>query len=113
MAFFSRCARRISPLLLSQTRSFAQSVNATASKSNEPTGFIKSVIGAVVDVQFTSALPPILNALEVQNHSTRLVLEVSQHLGCVFLFLFLFASPFRIILSVVKQTLKQVHSFLI
>jgi len=45
-------------------------------------GRIRSVIGAVVDVQFDQdALPPILNALEVQNHSTRLVLEVSQHLG--------------------------------
>ncbi len=45
-------------------------------------GNIRSVIGAVVDVQFESGkLPPILNALEVQNHSTRLVLEVAQHLG--------------------------------
>lgn len=45
-------------------------------------GQIKSVIGAVVDVQFdTSSLPPILNALEVQGHTSRLVLEVSQHLG--------------------------------
>jgi F-type H+-transporting ATPase subunit beta len=35
-----------------------------------------------VDVQFSSGqLPPILNALEVQNHPTRLVLEVAQHLG--------------------------------
>jgi F-type H+-transporting ATPase subunit beta len=45
-------------------------------------GSIRSVIGAVVDVQFSSGqLPPILNALEVQNHPTRLVLEVAQHLG--------------------------------
>jgi len=48
----------------------------------EPTGKVRSVIGAVVDVQFDSGeLPPILNALEVQGHSSRLVLEVSQHLG--------------------------------
>ncbi len=48
-------------------------------------GKIRSVIGAVVDVQFDSGnLPPILNALEVQDHSVRLVLEVAQHLGYVF-----------------------------
>ncbi|ORX73338.1 ATP synthase subunit beta, mitochondrial [Linderina pennispora] len=45
-------------------------------------GKIRQVIGAVVDVQFEQdSLPPILNALEVQNSSSRLVLEVSQHLG--------------------------------
>jgi len=44
-------------------------------------GKIRSVIGAVVDVQFDGPLPPILNALEVQGVENRLVLEVSQHLG--------------------------------
>ncbi|XP_022164492.1 ATP synthase subunit beta, mitochondrial [Myzus persicae] len=44
-------------------------------------GRIVAVIGAVVDVQFDEELPPILNALEVQNRSPRLVLEVAQHLG--------------------------------
>merc|ERR1712142_810095 len=44
-------------------------------------GHIVAVIGAVVDVQFTEGLPPILNALEVQNRESRLVLEVAQHLG--------------------------------
>ncbi|KAL9556522.1 atp2, beta subunit of the F1 sector of mitochondrial F1F0 ATP synthase, partial [Mucor atramentarius] len=46
-------------------------------------GQIRSVIGAVVDVQFEQDnLPAILNALEVKDHSGgRLVLEVSQHLG--------------------------------
>merc|ERR1712216_249237 len=39
------------------------------------------VIGAVVDVKFDGVLPPILNALEVQDHEVRLVLEVAQHLG--------------------------------
>jgi len=34
-----------------------------------------------VDVQFTGELPPILNALEVEGTSHRLVLEVAQHLG--------------------------------
>ena len=44
---------------------------------------MKTVIGAVVDVQFdTDNLPPILNALEVQNFAGgRLVLEVASHLG--------------------------------
>merc|ERR1712178_214836 len=44
-------------------------------------GKIASVIGAVVDVQFDDALPNILNALEVQDHDIRVVLEVAQHLG--------------------------------
>lgn len=44
-------------------------------------GKVVAVIGAVVDVQFEDALPPILNALEVQNRTPRLVLEVAQHLG--------------------------------
>ncbi len=45
------------------------------------TGKVSQVIGAVVDVQFEGALPPILNALEVEGTSHRLVLEVAQHLG--------------------------------
>ena len=48
------------------------------------TGKIKSVIGAVVDVQFDndSKLPEILNALEVKRENgDTLVLEVQQHLG--------------------------------
>merc|ERR1739838_611607 len=44
-------------------------------------GKVSQVIGAVVDVQFDGALPPILNALEVQGFEHRLVLEVAQHLG--------------------------------
>jgi len=45
-------------------------------------GKITQVIGAVVDVQFDEEnLPPILNALEADNHGNRLVLEVAQHLG--------------------------------
>jgi len=46
------------------------------------TGKVTQVIGAVVDVQFEDGvLPSILNALEVQGHEVRLVLEVAQHLG--------------------------------
>jgi F-type H+/Na+-transporting ATPase subunit beta len=46
-----------------------------------PVGRITQVIGAVVDVQFDTHLPAILNALETQNQGNRLVLEVAQHLG--------------------------------
>ena len=45
------------------------------------TGKVTQVIGAVVDVQFSGHLPSILNALEVEGHEVRLVLEVAQHLG--------------------------------
>ena len=44
-------------------------------------GSVTQVIGAVVDVQFQGDLPPIMSALEVQDHEIRLVLEVAQHLG--------------------------------
>lgn len=49
--------------------------------SVEVKGHVTAVIGAVVDVQFDKDLPPILNALEVQDRQPRLVLEVAQHLG--------------------------------
>lgn len=46
-------------------------------------GRISQVIGAVVDVEFDKHLPPIMNALEVEQPKgePRLVLEVAQHLG--------------------------------
>jgi len=44
-------------------------------------GTISQIMGAVVDVKFPGDLPEILNALEVDNHGNRLVLEVAQHLG--------------------------------
>jgi F-type H+/Na+-transporting ATPase subunit beta len=44
-------------------------------------GRVTQVIGAVVDVQFTDALPAILSALETKIEDRRLVLEVAQHLG--------------------------------
>ena len=44
-------------------------------------GRITQILGAVVDVQFEGELPAILNALQVDNHGNRLVLEVAQHLG--------------------------------
>jgi F-type H+-transporting ATPase subunit beta len=53
---------------------------ATAQTSNL-VGRVAQVIGAVVDVAFEGDLPPILTALETDNHGNRLVLEVAQHLG--------------------------------
>ncbi|KAG5130720.1 hypothetical protein JHK84_037117 [Glycine max] len=44
-------------------------------------GQVCQVIGVVVDVKFDEGLPPIMTALEVLDHSLRLVLEVAQHLG--------------------------------
>ncbi|TCT45019.1 F0F1 ATP synthase subunit beta [Martelella mediterranea] len=44
-------------------------------------GKVTQIIGAVVDVAFDGELPPIMNALETENHGNRLVLEVAQHLG--------------------------------
>lgn len=44
-------------------------------------GHISQILGAVVDVVFEDSLPPILNALEVDNQGKRLILEVAQHLG--------------------------------
>jgi F-type H+/Na+-transporting ATPase subunit beta len=44
-------------------------------------GRVTQVIGAVVDVQFSTDLPAILSALETHVEGRRLVLEVAQHLG--------------------------------
>ncbi len=54
---------------------------AIKAKDLNVVGRIVQVIGAVVDVQFDSELPPILNALETDNGGNRLVLEVIHHLG--------------------------------
>ncbi|KAL8283268.1 hypothetical protein RQP46_006046 [Phenoliferia psychrophenolica] len=69
-----------SPIL--KAAASAASVRSYATEVKGATGKVKTVIGAVVDVQFDSDdLPPILNALEVQGFEHRLVLEVSMHLG--------------------------------
>ncbi|MDR1474982.1 MAG: F0F1 ATP synthase subunit beta [Holosporales bacterium] len=49
--------------------------------SEETKGKITRVIGAVVDAYFPGKIPPILNALEVQNGDEKLVLEIAQHIG--------------------------------
>ncbi|KAG1168694.1 hypothetical protein G6F70_008972 [Rhizopus microsporus] len=75
--FISRALGRVA----SSTIRLPSAARAYATAAS--TGKIRSVIGAVVDVQFEQEnLPAILNALEVQDHAGgRLVLEVAQHLG--------------------------------
>ncbi|EIE19260.1 hypothetical protein COCSUDRAFT_48882 [Coccomyxa subellipsoidea C-169] len=63
---------------------FSRSFAAAAEPAPVPAvgkGYVKTVIGAVVDVQFDGDLPPIMTSLEVENFTHRLVLEVAQHLG--------------------------------
>ena len=50
-------------------------------KAAQNVGKIISVVGPVVDVQFEENCPAILNALHVDHNGSRLVLEVSQHMG--------------------------------
>ena len=52
-----------------------------AKKATGALGVVTQVISAVVDVKFPGAMPPILNALELEFEGKTLVLEVSQHLG--------------------------------
>ena len=53
---------------------------STETKTN--TGAITQIVGPVVDVHFTGALPNILNALTVTNAAGKqLTLEVAQHIG--------------------------------
>src|SRR4051795_8994409 len=65
----------------------AAATSATGSGPSDVTspsnlvGRVSQVIGAVVDVAFEGELPPILSALQTDNHGNRLVLEVAQHLG--------------------------------
>ena len=71
--FYESC---VLPTVTDQTRYSSETTTKTAAR-----GKVVAVIGAVVDVQFEDGLPPILNALEVQQRTPRLVLEVAQHLG--------------------------------
>ena len=76
---FHNCLDRIFLIIFSGRNDAAQAKAAAAASVVK--GRVVAIIGAVVDVQFDEGLPPILNALEVQNRSPRLVLEVAQHLG--------------------------------
>src|SRR3954467_15870803 len=62
-------------------RAAAQKVEATATPATGGAGKVSQVIGAVVDVTFDDHLPAILNALETDHVSSRLVLDGAQHLG--------------------------------
>ncbi len=45
-------------------------------------GTIAQVIGAVLDIRFApESLPNLLNAIEIDNHGKKLVVEVAQHIG--------------------------------
>ena len=45
-------------------------------------GQIVSIIGPVVDIRFSEEnLPELLNAIEIDNHGERLIVEVAQHIG--------------------------------
>ncbi|XP_067650203.1 ATP synthase subunit beta, mitochondrial-like [Haliotis asinina] len=74
-------ATRTLPAYFCSRRGYAGEAAKPAAKGKGASGRVVAVIGAVVDVQFDDDLPPILNALEVQNRSPRLVLEIAQHLG--------------------------------
>ncbi len=50
--------------------------------TNQNIGTIVQVIGAVLDIRFSSDnLPNLLNAIEIDNHGQKLVVEVAQHIG--------------------------------
>ena len=50
--------------------------------ANQNIGTIVQVIGAVLDIKFPpESLPNLLNAIEIDNHGKRLVVEVAQHIG--------------------------------
>ena len=53
----------------------------TQPHTQQPTGRITQVLGAVVDVEFEGHMPAIRNALTTANEGRTLVLEVAQHLG--------------------------------
>ena len=50
--------------------------------TNKNIGTIVQVIGAVLDIKFPAdSLPNLLNAIEIENNGTKLVVEVAQHIG--------------------------------
>ena len=50
--------------------------------TNQNIGTIVQVIGAVLDIKFSpDNLPNLLNAIEIDNNGTKLVVEVAQHIG--------------------------------
>ncbi|KAJ2722909.1 atp2, beta subunit of the F1 sector of mitochondrial F1F0 ATP synthase [Coemansia sp. Benny D115] len=79
---FTRSVSRVATKASRLARTSNLRKYATEASKAVAAGQVRQVIGAVVDVQFEQDnLPPILNALELNNNGTRLVLEVAQHLG--------------------------------
>ena len=51
-------------------------------KNKKHIGKVTEVIGPVIDIRFNDGeLPQILNAVEIDNHGKKLVVEVAQHIG--------------------------------
>lgn len=49
---------------------------------SENIGKVVQIVGAVVDIKFTkNNLPKLLNAIEIDNHGEKLIVEVAQHIG--------------------------------
>jgi len=80
-AFNTSEVSRLSGTLLANSDWGKTNYATQAQAKGKGGGRITAVIGAVVDVQFDDALPPILNALEVHGRTPKLILEVAQHLG--------------------------------
>src|SRR5678816_3594917 len=74
-------AAETKPRKKAATKAAAPAKPTAPATTSNLTGQVSQVIGAVVDVAFEGDLPPILSALETDNHGNRLVLEVAQHLG--------------------------------
>eukprot|EP01012_Entosiphon_sulcatum_P010792 TRINITY_DN1640_c0_g1_i1.p2 TRINITY_DN1640_c0_g1~~TRINITY_DN1640_c0_g1_i1.p2 ORF type:complete len:504 (+),score=117.46 TRINITY_DN1640_c0_g1_i1:3376-4887(+) len=53
---------------------------AAQAAPKEQVGYVSQVIGAVVDVYFENGVPPVLNALKVQDDRVNITLEIVQHL---------------------------------
>jgi F-type H+-transporting ATPase subunit beta len=75
---------------MSQEKDTAQTVEQNETKQGSNIGYIKQIIGAVVEVDFGDRLPEIYNALEVERpvsleegetKTEKVVLEVQQHVG--------------------------------
>lgn len=63
------------------SESSSESFSGASSRTALNKGRISQILGVVVDVVFDDKVPPILNALEVDNNGHKLVLEVAQQLG--------------------------------
>ncbi len=73
--------RRFCPDGLADSRGRAAERN-DFSMANQNTGTVVQIIGPVLDIQFEAGhLPNLLNAVEIDNNGTRLVVEVAQHIG--------------------------------